>query len=76
VNLEISDYDLRHVAHLAACEGHVSVLSYLANETNFNFNLQDRWKNTAFDEMKQKISKEDQELIRSQYDQRCASKAK
>jgi ankyrin repeat protein len=26
VNLEISDYDLRHVAHLAACEGHVAVL--------------------------------------------------
>jgi len=30
VNLEISDYDLRHVAHLAACEGHVDILTYLA----------------------------------------------
>ena len=29
VNLEISDYDLRHVAHLAACEGHIQMLEYL-----------------------------------------------
>ena len=76
VNLEISDYDLRHVAHLAACEGHLSVLSYLANETNFNFNLKDRWNNTAFNEMKHKISKEDQELIQSQYEQRMSKKTK
>ena len=38
VNLEISDYDLRNVAHLAACEGHLAILSFLASETNFNFN--------------------------------------
>jgi len=29
VNLEYSDYDLRHVAHLAASEGHVETLEYL-----------------------------------------------
>lgn len=39
VNLELSDYDLRHVGHLAACEGHYSVLEFLAKETKFNFLL-------------------------------------
>lgn len=37
VNLELSDYDLRHVGHLAACEGHYAVLEFLATETKFDF---------------------------------------
>jgi hypothetical protein len=56
VNLEIADYDLRHVAHLAACEGHLDVLKYLITATTFNFLLKDRWGNNAFDEMKKKVS--------------------
>ena len=39
VNLDISDYDLRHVAHLAACEGHLDMLEYLITKTTFNFDL-------------------------------------
>ncbi len=39
VNLEFSDYDLRNVGHLAACEGHYDVLEYLAQGTKFNFYL-------------------------------------
>ena len=70
VNLEIGDYDLRHVAHLAACEGHIEVLKYLITKTTFNFDLQDRWGNTAFDEMKKKVSEQDQEILRTLLAQR------
>lgn len=56
VNLEISDYDLRHVGHLAACEGRLDMLTYLATETTFDFELKDRWGNCTFDEMRDKIT--------------------
>ena len=72
VNLEISDYDLRHVAHLAACEGHIEVLKFLITDTNFNFDLRDRWGNSALDEMKKKVSEEDQEKLRHLLAQRKA----
>ena len=63
VNLEISDYDLRHVGHLAACEGHYEMLRYLAVETTFDFELKDRWGNCTFDEMKDKITKEQKKRL-------------
>jgi len=72
VNLEISDYDLRHVGHLAACEGHVEMLKFLITETTFNFDLKDRWGNSAFDEMKKKVSEEDCEKLRLLLSQRKA----
>ena len=56
VNLEQTDYDLRHVGHLAACEGHYEMLEYLAKETTFSFEMQDRWGNCTFDEMKHKLT--------------------
>jgi hypothetical protein len=59
VNLEISDYDLRHVAHLAACEGHVKILEFLITQTKFDFDLSDRWGRTAFEEIAHKVSRED-----------------
>lgn len=69
VNLEISDYDLRHVGHLAACEGHYEVLEFLARETTFSFELQDRWGNCTFDEMKHKLSvAQKQKLYNMYYD--------
>jgi uncharacterized protein len=37
VNLELSDYDQRNIAHLAACEGHVNLLEFLITETTFDF---------------------------------------
>ena len=49
--MEISDYDHRHVGHLAACEGHYAMLEYLATETTFNFKKEDRWGNDTFSEM-------------------------
>jgi hypothetical protein len=51
VNLEFADYDLRHVGHLAACEGHYAILEYLATETTFDFEKVDRWGNDTFSEM-------------------------
>ena len=70
VDLEISDYDLRHVGHLAACEGHFKMLGFLATETKFNFNLQDRWGNDTFYEMKNKLSKDEIEQIRFLFNNR------
>ena len=58
VNLEISDYDLRNVGHLAACEGHFELLKFLAQDTKFNFFLQDRWGNDTFKEMQYKMNQE------------------
>lgn len=52
INLEISDYDKRNVGHLAAAEGHMQILQFLAEKTNFNFMATDRWGNTVFSEMK------------------------
>jgi len=51
-NLEQSDYDKRTVAHLAAAENHLDVLDFLIQETNFNFDLKDRWGQTPLDELK------------------------
>ena len=41
-NIEISDYDLRTVAHLAAAEGHWDLIVFLIIDTHFNFSLKDR----------------------------------
>lgn len=70
VNLEISDYDLRNIAHLAACEGHVNILEYLVTQTNFNLELKDRWGTTAFDEMKTCFSRPDANMIKELYAKR------
>lgn len=56
-DIEISDYDFRTVGHLAGAEGHYDLLEYLASETNFNFNLKDRWGTTCFDEIKDPVIK-------------------
>ena len=47
-----SDYDKRTIGHLAAAEGHVEVLEYLAKYTKFDFNFEDRWGNKSLDELK------------------------
>lgn len=50
-DIEASDYDLRTVAHLAAAEGHTELLLYLINETDFNFDLKDRWGKKPLEEI-------------------------
>ena len=50
-NIEQSDYDLRTVAHLAAAEGHTELLLYLIRDTNFNFNITDRWGKKPLEEI-------------------------
>lgn len=64
VDLEISDYDLRHVAHLAACEGHIPILEFLITETTFNFELKDRWGSTAIDELSHKVARDHKNRLR------------
>jgi hypothetical protein len=58
VNLELSDYDHRNIAHLAACEGHVNLLEFLITETTFDFSLCDRWGRDAFEELSHKVSRD------------------
>lgn len=67
VELEQSDYDLRHVGHLAACEAHYEMLEFLAKETTFSFELEDRWGNTTFDEMKHSFNKTQREQLKREY---------
>ncbi|CDW83985.1 l-asparaginase archaeal glu-trnagln amidotransferase subunit d [Stylonychia lemnae] len=50
-DIETSDYDLRTVGHLAAAEGHTELLLYLIHDTEFNFNLKDRWGKKPLDEI-------------------------
>ena len=60
-NIEIADYDLRTVAHLAAAEHHEELLTYLITKTDFDFTLKDRWYNTPIDEIKDPKLKSDME---------------
>ena len=52
VDLETSDYDKRTVGHLAAAEGNIEILAYLITQSNFHFNLEDRWGRKVLDELK------------------------
>ena len=56
-DIEINDYDLRTIGHLAAAEGHIEILEFLALRTDYNFNLRDRWENTAMMELKDERNK-------------------
>jgi len=42
----------RTVAHLAAGEEHYTLLEYLIMETDFDFELKDRWGHRPLDEVK------------------------
>ncbi len=48
----MGDYDKRTIGHLAAAEGHVDMLKYLATHSKFNFDLRDRWNYSVLGELK------------------------
>ena len=48
------------------------MLKYLAEETKFNFELKDRWNNDTFDEMKNKLSREQIKTLRKIFEARQA----
>ena len=50
-NLEISNYDSRTLAHVAAAEGNQVILEYLAKNTKFNFDIKDRYGRTPIDDI-------------------------
>ena len=52
VNLNEADYDMRTIGHLAASENHFMFLRMLAEESNYDFSLKDRWGRTALDDIK------------------------
>lgn len=70
--MELADYDLRHVAHLAACEGHIELLEFLIKDTKFDFELSDRWGRTAMEELSHTIPRDEKirlkKLIREHRD--------
>lgn len=71
-DLEISDYDLRNVGHLAASEGHYALLEYLASCTSFNFDRKDRWGQSTFSDMTLgKFSPAQIASVKALYDARC-----
>lgn len=63
-NLELTNYDKRTCAHVAASEGHESILVYLSKETNFNFDLKDRYGRTPLDEIQDEMLRQ---TIRQHY---------
>ena len=52
-----ADYDKRTVGHLAAAEGHTKLLKFLAESSQFDFNVKDRWGSSVFDEMKDEAAR-------------------
>ena len=56
-DIDLADYDRRTIGHLAAAEGHMEMLHYLATKSNFDFNLADRWNNQVLDELKDEEAK-------------------
>ena len=56
-DIDLADYDRRTIGHLAAAEGHMEMLRYLATKSNFDFNLADRWNNQVLDELKDEEAK-------------------
>ena len=51
VDLEAADYDKRTLGHLAGAEGHTEMLEYLASQTRFNFDIEDRFGTKVIDEI-------------------------
>ena len=64
-DVEQADYDKRTIGHLAAAEGNIGVLKYLATNTSFNFDLVDRWDNPVLGELKDENARRQiEELIK------------
>lgn len=57
-DIDNSDYDKRTIGHLAAAEGNIEMLEFLATSSSFDFSLKDRWNNSVMGELK------DEEAIR------------
>lgn len=51
-DIQQADYDKRTLGHLAAAEGHIEMLEFMARQTKFNFEMKDRWGNSVLEEMK------------------------
>lgn len=49
--LDLGNYDKRTIGHVAACFEQYGVLEYLAEKTEFNFGLEDRWGVKVWDEV-------------------------
>ena len=62
-DVEQADYDKRTIGHLAAAEGNIEVLKFLATRTDFNFDLVDRWDNPVLGELKDKEARSQIEAL-------------
>eukprot|EP00002_Diphylleia_rotans_P032324 TRINITY_DN677_c0_g1_i11.p1 TRINITY_DN677_c0_g1~~TRINITY_DN677_c0_g1_i11.p1 ORF type:complete len:1468 (+),score=296.83 TRINITY_DN677_c0_g1_i11:133-4536(+) len=49
-NFLVKDHDHRTLLHLAACEGHLSIVEFLVQHTDIDIMATDRWGNTAMDD--------------------------
>lgn len=58
-DLEICNFDKRTIGHLAASEKHYELLKFLALQTNFNFELRDRFGNSVIDSITDPTMKEE-----------------
>jgi ankyrin repeat protein len=63
-NLNIEDFDKRTLGHIAAAEGHIHIIKFLVEKTNFNIMVCDRWGNTPYSDAKDDYIKE---IIKKKY---------
>ncbi|XP_053393622.1 glutaminase kidney isoform, mitochondrial-like [Mercenaria mercenaria] len=52
MDMSLADYDGRTALHLAAAEGHESIVRFLLEKCNVNPHQKDRWNFTAYDDAK------------------------
>ncbi|XP_060587933.1 glutaminase kidney isoform, mitochondrial-like [Ruditapes philippinarum] len=52
MDMSLADYDGRTALHLAAAEGHESIVRFLLEKCDVNSHLKDRWNFTAYDDAK------------------------
>ena len=58
IDLEASDYDGRTPLHMAATEGHIEILQFLAKKNLKEINPTDRWGNTPLEDAQRGIFQE------------------
>ena len=64
IDLDASDYDGRTALHMAATEGHIGILQFLAKKNLKEINPTDRWGNTPLEDAERGIFQEVTEFVK------------
>jgi glutaminase len=64
IDLDASDYDGRTALHMAATEGHIEILQFLAKNKLKEINPTDRWGNTPLEDAQRCVFQEVVEFVK------------